>query len=159
MRLGADATSAEIEGLMPETEYTASLRATCRNVASPAAETSFTTGEIDFTFLKPVILEPADISEGTFTARWQELPGALSYLLTVTAEVPGGYSKVDIPFGVTSSTKAVIPEGWTWTDSELNDSYLESSRYYFGDDAPSLKFQREGSMLTSPDFGLSLIHI
>ena len=50
LRLGADATSAEIEGLMPETEYTASLRATCRNVASPAAETSFTTGEIDFTF-------------------------------------------------------------------------------------------------------------
>ncbi len=156
LRLGADATSAEIEGLMPETEYTASLRATCRNVASPAAETSFTTGEIDFTFLKPVILEPADISEGTFTARWQGLPGAVSYLLTVTAEVPGGYSKVDVPFGVTSSTKAVIPEGWTWTDSELNDSYLESSRYYFGDDAPSLKFQREGSMLTSPDFGKSI---
>lgn len=156
LELAAGSTTVTVEGLMPETEYTATLRAICRNVSSDPAETAFSTGEIDFSHLRPVVLPPADIDKGSFTARWQELPGAVAYRLTVTAEMPGEYSQVYVPFGVTSSTKAVIPEGWTWTDSNLNDSYLESSRFYFGDDAPSLKFQKDGSTLTSPDFGKSI---
>ena len=84
-------------------------------------------------------VEPPDIREDGFTARWLGVDAARNYQLQVSTDpsfpAPEPDKLVDEGFdGVTS--KATLPEGWEFTGTF--GTYTSSD--YCGEDAPSIKF-------------------
>ncbi|MDE6832255.1 MAG: M6 family metalloprotease domain-containing protein, partial [Muribaculaceae bacterium] len=84
----------------------------------------------------PEALYPAVIAQGSFTASWQPVDGAVDYRLTVNALEKGT--------GVTTETYdgKTLPTGWT---KSFNDTYTTAASS--GKAIPSLKFNKTGNKL------------
>ncbi len=140
-------TSYKAERLLSGRTYYFTVTATAGNSAGDASEeVAFDMPELAWAYMIPQVSGVADVSLNGFTARWNKVVGAVSYILDVTAEVGDGVRTDTYGFG--SGNTVDIPEGWAW-DGTSNDIYTSNSVGYYGAAAPSLKFKSTGQALTS----------
>lgn len=145
------------EGLEPETDY--SIEVYFRNglqVSETAVTTGFT-GRPGLDRLTVTLLEPENISDGKFTARWEQLPEATDYLLTVYEKVFGA-PFVDVCGFDGYDSDNTLPQGWS---ASTPSTYANTS--YSGAAIPALRMGRNGDNVSSPLFdddirGISFWH-
>lgn len=139
---GAESTL-RVEGLEPETEYHYTVMASdgWQNGA-PSDEKSVTTDRLDLSYFTVSAAPATDITSTGFTANWEPLQGATSYLVNVSLRKAGEpYTEsCDFTDGVNS-----LPEGW---ESNSTKSYGMAS--YCGAATPSLRLGQNGDMLLTP---------
>jgi M6 family metalloprotease-like protein len=142
--LMVEGTEKLIEGLEPETEYVATLYPVKGiSVGKPAADLTFTTAEAGISYYAPTALEATDINNDAFTARWEALPMAERYLLSVST-LKQGSADADI---LAFSSPFTLPEGW-----ESNVTTTMSVSGYYGESAPSLRMSNNADMISSPEY-------
>lgn len=135
----------EVKGLDPSTEYTCLVRATKGiSVSAPSDLLNVTTAAPGIGYFSPVALEATDITHTGFTANWEEMRDAESYLLDVYTLAEEATEGEVVGF----STPLSLPQGWTTTVSGTM-----SVSGYFGAAAPSLRFSQNAEMLQTPVFG------
>jgi hypothetical protein len=102
-------TSYTITGLEHETEYWYVVRAGYGNqITEPSNEISVTTDPPTFEYFYPIATEATAVGETSFTANWEELPEATSYLLNVYKKIEPKDFTDEVDF-----TNWKVPEGWT----------------------------------------------
>lgn len=143
-----NATSWNVTGLRPGTEYRYSVRTidTLSGLESVASnETTVTTLPPEFRHLRPELLEADVVEETSFTARWNAVEGASSYLLSVYEKEFGESDEdfVDFTGGITA-----LPEGWISTSRQTYGSAA-----YSGESVPSLRFNLDNQYIESPVYG------
>lgn len=149
-------TTVTIEGLAPKTEYQARVRAKRgKNMSDYSAATTFTTPELAFSYITPIVLDASDKSVKGFTANWEAVDGAAGYLLTVYADRVGDPVENVVNFGITSDTSLKLADGWTISGSN-SDIYRSNSTGFYGESAPALKMNKDGYTLTSPVYATQL---
>lgn len=89
---------------------------------------------------------PAEIGNDYFKASWNEVEGAVDYLLTVYALGEPVTTTYTCDFG--SDLKPTLPEGWTVIGTLAG--YSTSGNY--GEASPSLKMGTKGYSLTTPRY-------
>ncbi len=139
------ATSCEVTGLEPETDYYYTVNhGTPLQMSAASNEVSVFTGRLPLTRRAVVAVAASEVTETGFTAAWEELPDAESYLLTVYTKQAGGveYDECGFDDGVTA-----LPEGWT---ASSRSSY--SSGSYCGTSAPSLRLGNTGEYVQTPGY-------
>ena len=145
------ATSFSFDGLQPDTDYFARIRA--RNAALVSAystEVMTNSGAIDFIHTAPVATG-CTFDGNNAMLTWQPLHNATSYLVTVEKETALQDSIAVLTFGEHNDRQAAIPAGWNWSESPA-DCYTAGSDNFYGEDAPSLKFPVDKAYLESPVF-------
>ncbi len=140
-----DVTTFDIEGLEPETAYTVNVMAIGTACVSDESTTvAFTTTDAQFTDRKVIAEQATDVTADSFTARWQYVAGADSYLLTVNKVVPATNFEEIATFD-----DAILPEGWTTT---AGGKYVIPSNC--GQSAPALRLNKPGeNIITSVKAG------
>lgn len=146
--------SAMITDLTPEESYTYSVIPynRCGDGESSDLQSVRT---LAFTFDRkmPVALEAVDINHDSFTARWEEMEGAVAYTLDVYSKKPGRTETEVCDF--TDGTKATdLPAGWTSTSEA---SFAMAS--YSGDAIPALRLGNDGDMVESGDYGNDVMSV
>lgn len=138
-------TSYSVYGTEPDTDYyyTVSVGGGLE-VSEPSNVITVHTGEQTIEYLTAVAQAASDVTHEGFTANWESLDAAESYLLTVyTKEYGAPVEDVcDFTDGVTS-----LPSGWTSTSEA---SYANSA--YSGAAIPSLRLSTSADVLTSPEY-------
>jgi hypothetical protein len=138
----ANDSSFTITGLDHETTYWYVVRAGYRNqVTEPSNEISVTTNPPTFEYFYPVATEATDISSASFTANWEPLPEATSYLLNVYKKIAATDFTDSIDF-----TNRKLPEGWTKNSVSY---YTQEGQY--GQSAPAIRLGNE-EYVASPDY-------
>lgn len=146
-------TSVTITRLQSETQYFATVVAKRNNTLSDVSdELSVTTAVAGFEEIVPIATAADNVTSGSFTANWQPVNNATSYILYVTRSLilPSVVETVDFGSGSTLS----LPEGW---ESSSTSVYGSSSTNYYGDSAPALKFSSDGHYLLSPVYSNDVI--
>lgn len=122
-----DIESVELTGLNPETDYFYVVRGFGGGKAgSYSDEIGVRTLDKDFRFEQPRLLKPSDISDDGFTASWQAVNGAKSYVLTVEKSTLKASESLINDFEGNASNGWTIPEEATL------------SQWYYGASAPAL---------------------
>lgn len=137
------AAQVRVGGLSPETTYYFTVMASDGWTPGEASdEKNVTTTRFNISYYAVTASPATDVTSSGFTANWEALPDAVSYLVSVSRMVAGDAmtETCDFTDGVTS-----LPEGWESTSTK---SYGMST--YSGVAAPSLRMGRNGDMLTSP---------
>lgn len=142
LNLGVDVTSALVSGLNPGEEYRYSVRVhdletNMQSVASNEVTVALLPATFDY--LTPKALEASDITSCGFTARWEKMEEAESYLVNVVEKSTGEPSTTDCGF---TGGLSALPQGWL-TNSKLT----YAAEDYCGADTPSLRFNAEGQYL------------
>lgn len=138
-------TSWKVEGLEAgETYYYTVAVSTGWEQTSESNEIAVVTGDLPLNKYTVETLEAGDVSETGFTARWNLIPLANDYILSVYTKEPTGnfHSAVDFTDGV-----AKLPAGWT---ANTSGSYAMVS--YSGAAIPSLRMGKTSDMICSPLF-------
>lgn len=135
-----DASQLTVTGLEPSTEYTFTVCAEDGMYGSiPSVPLSVRTLDPTFDYFAPVSLAPSDLTETSFTARWEKLDGAHEYFLTVYRQDEGESTETSCGFDNGAES---LPQGWT---SSSNASYGMSS--YCGENTPSLRLSKDGDYM------------
>ena len=138
-------TSWHVEGLMPSTEYEYTVAVlTAYGESEPSEPCTVTTAMPPLGMRKPVILGSSDVSENGFAFRWEEMDGAVSYLVNVYTKKDAGMLHDEMDF---SGYPASVPEGWY---SSSKATYMLKGMA--GADVPSLRFSNEGDYLVTPAY-------
>ncbi len=138
------ATSWEVTGLRPGTEYRYSVRVvdTLSSLESVASnETVVTTLPPEFRHLSPQLLEAEGVDESSFTARWTPVEGARTYLLSVYSKEFGAFDEVNVDF---TGGYTALPEGWISTSRQTYGSTA-----YSGQATPAMRYNVSGQYLES----------
>ncbi|MDE6310375.1 MAG: M6 family metalloprotease domain-containing protein [Muribaculaceae bacterium] len=112
-------------------------------------KTMFVLPEPEWADLVPEVDAEAEFIDDGFTAQWEHMAGAESYLLSVFADFGRGVESNLLEFGHNGSKELELPRGWEWT-GDASDVYLSNSYGFYGTNAPALKFDNSVSSLTSP---------
>lgn len=140
--VGTDATSIAVTGLAPETDYTFTVTAVSGiSIGEKSDETNATTSAPGITYYAPTATAATNIGSQSFTANWESLTQADEYLLSVYHKATGNSIEDCQDF----SNKLDLPNGWTTTCSSTF-----SVKNYYGEAAPSLRFQSNAEKLESP---------
>ena len=152
------ATTHTLTGISGPRTYLVSLKAANNSSATEACEpVEVDVPKINFNYTVPTALEATGVYSDAFTANWREHPDAESYHLTVEGSVFYGENPDEVvDFGNGSALQ--LPAGWDWSGS-VTSLYYSSASGYFGNSAPSLKFQNSEDMLTSPLFEVPIANI
>ena len=138
------------EGLASETEYFFTVRTVAGSkVSEPSQEMSFTTLRLSFEFETPVSNAASSLTENGFTANWEPVEGAVSYLLTVYTTTRGEDRTDVVDFGRSGDTEMTLPAGWSFSGAS-NNLYSKTSSNMAGNSVPSLKMNVNGHTLDSP---------
>jgi hypothetical protein len=138
----SDTLSYAVTGLEHACEYYYAIRAGRRSQITEASnEVSVTTQPPTFEYLYPVATDASDISAASFTANWEELPEATSYLLSVYQKIAATDSTETVDF-----TDRTVPAGW-----KKNSISYYSQEGQFGQSAPALQLGTDGSV-ESPEY-------
>ncbi len=95
----------------------------------------------------PTATAATSVSNTGFTANWNTVSGASSYILDVYENIVTSSTSVSEPFDAGTTTS-----GWTFSGV---GTYTSTSTGYFGNSAPSIKFDSTGDIITSPVFTTS----
>lgn len=137
--------SYKVDNLTAETEYRYVVRATNGYTKSQTSnEIKVQLPEATFESYLPVASAPTAVSSTAFTANWEAVEGATSYILNVYKTVLGGTTSSAV---VDFADKGNLPAGWT-TDGT---SFYSSTGYY-GVDYPALRLEANGRYVESPIF-------
>ena len=139
-------TQFTVDRLNAETTYTANVMARHGDFLSEVTTIEITTGAFDFLLAVPEILPASNVTETGFTAKWNSVPTATDYLLSVVGIAEKEPQTVYTGFG--SGSTVTLPEGWTFSLGTKNN-YGSSSNGYFGQAAPALKFNAQGAYLST----------
>ncbi|MDR0680992.1 MAG: T9SS type A sorting domain-containing protein [Dysgonamonadaceae bacterium] len=132
-----DILSYAVTGLEHACEYYYVIRAGYRSQITEASnEISVTTQPPTFEYFFPVATDASDISAVSFTANWEELPEATSYLLSVYQKIAATDSTEIVDF-----TNRILPAGW-----KKNSISYYSQEGQFGQSAPALQLGADGSI-------------
>lgn len=139
-------TTITVTRLQPETQYFATVVAKRNSITSDASdELAVTTTVASFAEIIPVANAAENVTSGSFTANWQPVDNASSYILHVTRMLT--LPEVDETLDFGSGSTLSLPDGW---ESSSTSVYGTSSTNYYGDSAPALKFSSDGHYLLSP---------
>jgi M6 family metalloprotease-like protein len=135
--------------LQANTDYYLSIRSTADELESPLSD-ELVVSTTAFVFKEASVqtLKAENVGTDGFDAKWEALRDAVSYNLTVKAIDENLTTEQYLDFG--EGTSLTIPEGWAFGGSE-SSTYVTAAN--FGKASPSLKFNKDGLSLTSPDFG------
>lgn len=138
--LTGPATTFEISGLEPDTDYYTTVMAIGNScVSDESSEVKFTTGQAGFADRKVIATQPTAVTASSFVATWQPFDGASAYLISVNEITPA------TTFAETADyTNSQLPEGWTTTAS---GKYIIPSNY--GNASPSLRLNKLGENITT----------
>lgn len=135
-------TECTVTGLKPETTYYYKVRATKGDDESAMSEAvEVTTGEATFEYTAPVATAATDVTSSSFTANWQLMDGADSYLLNLCTKAKGEPDVVTVDF--TGGVKQ-MPTGWS-----TNCSMVVGTAGYYGNALPSLSMPTDYSYIES----------
>ena len=112
-------------------------------------KTMFVLPEAGWADMVPEVDAEAEFMDDGFTAHWEHMAGAESYLLSVFADFGRGVESNLLEYGHNGSKELELPRGWEWT-GDASDVYLSNSYGFYGTNAPALKFDNSVSSLTSP---------
>lgn len=132
------------ENLEPQTDYMITCNFLNGLQSSATGYGSCVTGRPGLDRLTVVSLEPEDINDKEFTARWELLPEASDYLITVYERIFGA-PYVDT-WDFTGFDNSIVPEGW---ESTGTTTYANSA--YSGAAVPALRMGN-GDKVTTPVF-------
>ncbi len=145
------ATSHEVKGLDPETDYAFVVFAEQKGkgVGAPSNEIKVSTLAAPFDRCVPVALQPKEITDTCFTACWKELKGADNYLLRVSklSEYTCEYDRIAFDNGA-----AELPAGW-----KSSSSLLFTEPEMCGQSSPALKMRKDGATLQSPEYSADVM--
>lgn len=137
-------TSYKVENLKPATDYNYVVRSCDGDRISYDSE-PVTVRTLDPTIdmIRPVVLDATDVTENSFTARWEAVKDAVGYKVSVYAkEVIDPLSdRVDFSDGLN------LPDGWTTSCSSTGNL-----KNYYGEAAPSLRMMTDGDRISTPDY-------
>ncbi|MDE5749953.1 MAG: M6 family metalloprotease domain-containing protein, partial [Duncaniella sp.] len=136
-------TSWKVSGLdAGNTYYYTVATSTGWEQSDESNEITVTTGDLPLNKMTAEALEAADITENGFTARWNLIPLANDYILSVyTKEATGSYHEInDFVNG-----PSLMPEGW---GTNTTGSYAMAA--YSGNAVPSLRLGKSSDMVCSP---------
>lgn len=139
-------TTLRADGLWPDTEYCATVRASSgEHLSETTEEISMLTGDIAMEYRRPHTPE-ASAADGMAVLSWLPVDDAAAYLLTIESPAAKEPVRITVDFG----TGGVfgIPAGWFWN----GDVYDASAPAYNGAEAPSVKFASSSHTLVSPFF-------
>lgn len=139
-----DQLTATVTGLLPATQYFCTVKALGYNCESAASdEVSVMTLDPTLDMMAVQALDATNVESESFTANWNDLPGATDYMLSVYTKERIGSPETDVcdfTDGVTA-----LPQGWS-TSSKL--SFANAS--YSGNAVPSLRLAADEAYLQSP---------
>lgn len=133
----------------PATDGAYSFNFTGTNVNGGSATASLS---VTATLPAPTLAAVTDIDNDRFTANWNAVAGAASYLLDVaTSDAFSAGSGGDdvLAEDFASLTDNTVPSGWTTSGSSDLDY---TGVGYFGASSPAYKFKTDGQWLLSPTF-------
>lgn len=137
-------TSYTVENLSPSTDYNYVVRSCDGDRSSYDSQAIYvqTLGPT-LDMLRPVALEPMDVTEEGFTARWEAMDGVAGYKLAVYGKdiIDPAYEVADFTDGL------VLPDGWT-----TNSTSTASLKNYVGKAAPSLRMMFDGERVVTADY-------
>ncbi|MFV0469161.1 MAG: fibronectin type III domain-containing protein [Dysgonomonas sp.] len=129
-----------ITGLKYETQYFYAVRGQVRHSISEVSnEIAVTTSQATFNYMYPIATEATNISDNSFVANWQSLPGAISYYLNLYKEKEIINRSDSINFD-----NQQISDGW-----ETTSTTYTSTKNQFGVSAPALRLG-DGQYIQSP---------
>lgn len=131
------ATSFELNGLNPESEYTYSIKAMGTTTTS-ANSIRFKTKELE----APLALDAVIIFSDSFEALWEDVPDARHYLLDVYQLAGSGIVTYEEGFSNIDSCKTA---GWNF-----GSTGTYTSAAYLGKSAPAISFTNAAETLTTP---------
>lgn len=142
----SNATSVDVTGLDPSTEYSYIVRAVSDDRKS-ADSNRVNVTTLEPTFEQKVVIpaEADNIDIDRFTAHWNELSGAETYYISVHEKLP-----VDPMYQTVDFTKAdnkLMPDGWSSSSNTTG-----SLKGYYGEAAPSLRLTNSGDRVNTPTF-------
>lgn len=135
--------SCAVTGLQAEHSYIYIVQAVDEaGYGAPSAEMTVTTPAATFAYIPPTALPAEDVTLESFTARWESLAEAESYLINVYTKEQGtpATSTVDFTGGVSA-----MPTGW-----EANANSTVATNGNYGAAAPALSFAKTGLYLQTP---------
>lgn len=136
--------SVRITGLEPSTEYEVTVRAaTGSRIGAPAAVVKVVTAAPGISYKAPVALPATEISQSGFTANWEPMAEAESYLIDVYTIEATSSDAVNVGF----SSPLTLPDGWQSTASGT----MSVSGYY-GQASPSLRMTQNSEILQSAEY-------
>ena len=137
------ATSCEVTGLEPETDYYYTVAVGDGwEQSAPSHEIAVFTGRLPLNRRAVVAAEASEVGAFGFTAHWMELEDAESYVLNVYTKEWGAPMSDGCDF--TGGVEA-MPEGWSSTSGA---TYANSA--YSGESVPSLRLGGSSDYLTTP---------
>lgn len=135
-RILSDTTLA-VEGLQPETDYTATVVAGLAHLSSDISRLAFTTTPLQFSEKQLQALPATNISSHSFTANWDKLDGATAYKINLYNKSNTGRSSIYCDF---TGDNSGLPNGWYTKGGQFSNST-------YGVGAPSLRFRQDGQSL------------
>lgn len=139
------ATALAVSGLDPATAYDCYVEAIGSDASGvPSPILTVATAETGFADIVPVALAPTSADATSFTAEWQAVDGADSYLLDVYTKSPGATATMTVDF---TGGIAEMPQGWSSTSKSL---YNMAS--YAGAAVPALRMGADADILESQRF-------
>lgn len=143
LRVGS-ATSVEFTGLEPDTEYAYTVFVgNDWQFGEPSGMMRATTRPFTLDLRQVEALSASDVTETSFTASWESLPGVSDYLLSVYSHTSPETDVADCDF-----TGKTIADGWT---TSFDPEYSPNATFS-GNEVPALTFKKGGQTLISPDF-------
>lgn len=134
-----------VEGLEHDTEYYFTVRsAQGLEMSAESSAMPVQTGLRPITDRQVTALAATEITPGAFTANWEELEGAESYLLSVYTKIEG--DPIETTEGFDNGI-AGLSEGWQTTATA---TYSMAS--WAGTSTPSLRFGTDGDYIRTPEF-------
>jgi len=94
----------------------------------------------------PTNVRADDVTQTTFTAKWDTVHGATSYVIDVATDSLWGVGQTNTIVSEAFLNGTTVPAGWTYQG--INSTYTSSS--YYGAASPSLKFEDTGDVVTTP---------
>ena len=138
-----------VTGLEPLTAYTVAATAGIGSYTSAETAVQAATTEVQFVETSPVVTGATNIGEGCFTANWQPLDGAETYLVTLFSKSYAPEETLACGFDGKQ-----LPEGWSSSSQSFSSALFgeKSPSLQLGADGDELKMAVDGAKLTSLEF-------
>jgi len=139
--------------LEPECDYQLRISSRCMHLTSDTIAFYFSTLPLQVFEQTAVALPATDVTETSFTAHWEAMPLATSYIIVLYSRESTGVSEVGTGFDNATASDYQLPEGWS------TDVTTSPSSQYYGENSPSFRFNTNGTYLLASQSGSALTQV